>query len=328
MIQQILDTLFEQPDFREKKDYAINVIVRDPLLIKIFFKHDNAYFIKAASTQISDSTGSCSRTADYANTEHAISSAGFQKIMREHAALEECGRLYSGLIPVPVTFAESDQHVILVTRNINHTVVGLSEIFLTTGQIQTFLTGRERIVKPEHMAFHDHVKTLNQALNVLPEYLHQDIQAIRLLHAWDEMLKSFPVIPQHGDLAINNMAKACTGLVLFDWEDYGFVTVPGFDLCVLLASGCNFDLSELILQIENDIYKANQKSFLYPVIDGLGLHASQLLDLILIQLIIFYQLKTQLGYGSDVTANTESLLRQLSRFVLNKDKSDFQHHHQ
>lgn len=325
MIQQILDILFKQPDFREKKDYAINVVVRDPLLLKIFFKHDNAYFIKAASKQISDSTGSRRSNADYANTGHDVSSAGFQKIIREYAALEECSRLYPGLIPVPVTFAESDQHVILATKNINHTVIGLGEIFLTAGQIQTFLTGRERIIKPEHITTHDHVQTFNQALNVLPEYLRQNIQAIRLLRAWDKILKAFPVIPQHGDLAINNMAKACTGLILFDWEDYGFVTVPGFDLCVLLVSGCNFDLSELILQIENDLDKVNQESFIYPIIHGLGLHVSQLLDLILIQLVIFYQLKIQLGYGSDVIGNTESLLSQLSRFVLNKDKNHFEY---
>jgi hypothetical protein len=329
MIQQILDTLFEQHDFREKKDYAINVVVRDPLLIKIFFKHGNIYFIKAAAKQISDNAGSLSGAASSANKKNDASYSSCHKIIREHAALKECGRLYPGLIPVPVVFAESDQHVILVMRNIDHTVTGLTEIFLTAGQIQTFLIGRERMIKPKHaVSSNDHVQTLNRALNVLPGYLQQDIRTIRFRHVWDRMLEAFPVIPQHGDLAINNMAKACTGLILFDWEDYGFVTIPGFDLCILLVSGCNFDLSKLVLLIENDIHKMNETSFLYPIVHGMGIHVSQLLDLIMIQLVIFYQLKTQLGYGSDVIANTESLLKQLSLFVLNKDKNDFEYRQQ
>ncbi len=329
MIQQILDTLFEQHDFREKKDYAINVVVRDPLLIKIFFKHGNIYFIKAAAKQISDNAGSLNGVAGAENTNNDVSSSGFHKIIREHAALEECSRLYPGLIPVPAIFAESDQYVILVTNNINHTVTRLTEIFLTAGQIQTFLAGRERMIKPKHaVSSNDHVQTLNRALNVLPGYLQQDIRTIRFRHVWDRMLEAFPVIPQHGDLAINNMAKACTGLILFDWEDYGFVTIPGFDLCILLVSGCDFDLSKLVLLIENDIHKRNETSFLYPIVHGMGIHVSQLLDLIMIQLVIFYQLKTQLGYGSDVIANTESLLKQLSLFVLNKDKNDFEYRQQ
>jgi Phosphotransferase enzyme family len=327
MIQQILDTLFEQPDFREKKDYAVNVVVRDPLLIKIFFKHDGIYFIKAAAKQISDSASCLSGAIGPANTKNKVSSSGFHKIIREYAALEECSRLYPGLIPVPVIFAESDQYVILVTKNIDHTVTELSDIFSTAGQIQTFLTGRERMVKSMHaVSYNDHVQTLNQALTVLPKYLHQDIQTIRVLHAWDKLLEVLPVIPQHGDLAINNMAQTGTGLILFDWEDYGFVTIPGFDLCILLVSGCNFNLSELILLIENDIHKMNEESFLSPIVHGMGIHTAQLMDLIVMQLVIFYQLKTQLGYGSDVIANTESLLKQLILFVLNKDNNDFEYH--
>lgn len=166
---------------------------------------------------------------------------------------------------------------------------------MTAGQIQTFLAGRERMIKPKHaVSSNDHVQTLNRALNVLPGYLQQDIRTIRFRHVWDRMLEAFPVIPQHGDLAINNMAKACTGLILFDWEDYGFVTIPGFDLCILLVSGCNFDLSKLVLLIENDIHKRNETSFLYPIVHGMGIHVSQLLDLIMIQLVIFINLKPSL----------------------------------
>lgn len=44
-------------------------------------------------------------------------------------------------------------------------------------------------------------------------------------------------MPQHGDFTLNNLAiDESGGLVLLDWEDYGKVQVPYFDLATLLFS--------------------------------------------------------------------------------------------
>lgn len=317
MIQQILDSLFDHQDFTDE-DYAINIVVRDPLLIKIFFKNDSVYFIKAATKQANDSVRLFREFMSRENVKYDALPSGFQKVIREHDAFEKCNKIYPGLTPVPIIFKESDHYVALMTRNLEHTNVNIFELFQARGQLQKFLVGHERMVQIKCVDLGCHVSTFNQALNLLPEYLQQDLQKIRFMRAWDNMLKALPIIPQHGDLAINNVALTPSGLILFDWEDYSFIKLPGFDLCILLASGSNFDLSKLLLLIENDIHKLNQESFLFPIIQGLGISTSQLLDLILVNLVIFYQLKVQLGYGREVIISTENLLKQLSLFVSNK----------
>lgn len=322
VIQQVLNSLFDSQVFFEK-EYALNITVRDPLLIKIFFKNGDAYFIKTAPKQVSDDVKIFKEFINRKIVKYDALPSGFQKVVREHDALEKCNNMYPGLAPVPILLKELDHYVALMTKNLMHTGVNIYELFEVDSQLQKFLIGHERIIDVKNISPEYHVPTFNQALDLLPENLPQHLQRIRFLRNWDKMLKTFPLVPQHGDFAINNIARTSTGFVIFDWEDYSFVKLPGFDLCILLASGCNFNLSKLLSLIEDDIYKMNRDSFLLPIIQALGIKTSQLIDLIMVNLIIFYQLKVQLGYGREIIVNTENLLEQLFLFVLNANNNLF-----
>jgi hypothetical protein len=63
-------------------------------------------------------------------------------------------------------------------------------------------------------------------------------------------MDALPATLQHGDLAINNLATADEKLVIFDWEDFGKASVPGFDLAVLFASAHDFQPSALRIVAE------------------------------------------------------------------------------
>ncbi|HQR40299.1 MAG TPA: phosphotransferase, partial [Blastocatellia bacterium] len=54
-------------------------------------------------------------------------------------------------------------------------------------------------------------------------------------------LAELPSQPQHGDFVPNNFGLRDDRLVIFDWEDYGRIDVPGFDLAVLLGSVVDFE---------------------------------------------------------------------------------------
>ena len=60
-----------------------------------------------------------------------------------------------------------------------------------------------------------------------------------LAQAWladglPDSLRRLPPMAQHGDLVLNNLGKSRAGdLVIFDWEDFGAVSVPGLDLFTL-----------------------------------------------------------------------------------------------
>jgi hypothetical protein len=47
--------------------------------------------------------------------------------------------------------------------------------------------------------------------------------------------------PQHGDFVLNNLGLRHEGLVVFDWEDFGKIALPGLDLCTLLVSAIDTD---------------------------------------------------------------------------------------
>jgi len=46
-------------------------------------------------------------------------------------------------------------------------------------------------------------------------------------------VEALPDMPQHGDFTLNNLAWSSGRLVIFDWEDFRRVRLPGFDLFAL-----------------------------------------------------------------------------------------------
>ena len=51
-----------------------------------------------------------------------------------------------------------------------------------------------------------------------------------------ELTKAMHSCPQHGDFVLNNIGISSNGLVLFDWEDFGRILLPGIDIYSLLIS--------------------------------------------------------------------------------------------
>ncbi len=316
MIQQILDFLFEQPEFPSPHDdYVVNVIVREPVLIHVFFKNGVNYFVKVAKKP-SDAGLRLHREFVLDETvEQKNVPSSLQRIGREYDASVVCSEWYPDLVPAPILFRESDHHVVLVTQGIKHSVVNLDAILQAKPDfrrpIQHFLIGKERMMRAGEGEPHDQVLVFEQALSYLPPHLLESIKKIRQAHDWDTMLARLPAIPQHGDLAVNNIGLTHAGFVLFDWEDYAYTKLPGFDLCILLVSGCGFDAEKLTALIDNDSHQAGDDSFLQPIMAGLNVSVSQLHDLMLIQLVIFHQLKCHYGYSAKIIATTINMLAQL-----------------
>lgn len=320
MIQHILDFLFSQPEFSNKNENCMmNILAREPALIHIFFTDGTNYFIKVATEHIVNSAQKQEETTPNKFTEDKSLFSSVRRIGREYDALVKYSEIYPSLLPEIIFFRKFDRHAILVTKGIKHSAVNLNDILRAKlsirRQIQHLLIGRDRIISTDKNELNNLALVLDHALNSLPAYLLQNFQKIRLAHDWDEMLVTLPLIPQHGDLAVNNFGLTSTGLVLFDWEDYAFINTPGFDLSILLVSGCRFDISKLVSLIENDFNQSHNNSFLQPIIEGIGIKPSQFYDLMLINLIIFYQLKCQHGYGKDIIDSTENALKVLSASI-------------
>lgn len=235
----------------------------------------------------------------------------------EAQALKENEPNYGEIMPQLLAFDHDDDFTFLIMEGLTLTKVNLQDIFLTSensaGLMQRFLTGNDRIINAKQGQVNSFYDILQEAIENLPEYLCQQYQNIKKKRKWQEFLKDMPVIPQHGDLGLCNIGQTNEGLVVFDWEDFAIINIPGFDLSVLLIDGCNYDKSNLE-RLADDIYGQNNKDrhFLSVVLMGLKIDQYHFFDLIMINIIIFYSLKCQLGYGSEIIDLCEAILRDLA----------------
>jgi aminoglycoside phosphotransferase (APT) family kinase protein len=108
-----------------------------------------------------------------------------------------------------------------------------------------------------------------------------------------------PHIQQHGDFVMNNLGATRAGLVVFDWEDFGRVALPGLDLCTLVASDTGFSADQLRAITRGDNRLAPAYAQLIdrscPLI---GLTPQLFRQLIPLYLVIFLDLKR--GYGKTI----------------------------
>jgi hypothetical protein len=109
-------------------------------------------------------------------------------------------------------------------------------------------------------------------------------------------LDGLPHIQQHGDFVMNNLGATRAGLVVFDWEDFGRVALPGLDLCTLVASDTGFSADQLraIMRGDNRLAPAYAE-----LIDRscplIGLTPQLFRQLIPLYLVIFLDLKRRYG---------------------------------
>lgn len=115
-----------------------------------------------------------------------------------------------------------------------------------------------------------------------------------------------PCISQHGDLVLNNLARASDRLVIFDWEDYGATALAGLDICLLSVSllGMNAAGAKVIQQTDDPSGRAWE--FAYEACAVSGLAYPTFRTLIPVYLLAFRYLKR--NYGVEIRARMDDML--------------------
>jgi len=140
-----------------------------------------------------------------------------------------------------------------------------------------------------------------------------DTNCAAIVGAWmaTPSIDALPHIRQHGDLVLSNLGLTRAGLVVFDWEDFGQVALPGLDICTLLASDTQFNAATL-----RAIMDASG-----PLPDGyavlldrgcraIGLEPELFRQLLPLYLVIFLDLKRD--YGSAIARTVRNLVHELA----------------
>ena len=127
-----------------------------------------------------------------------------------------------------------------------HVLASQAEQFRAVTATMTESRGEARAVKNGLIAFF--VRQAQQALASVQDRSTGWLEQVEAYYAVHELapvarrtlekvrtrLGEWPATCQHGDLVMNNLGLRPTGsLIIFDWEDFGAVALPGLDLFTL-----------------------------------------------------------------------------------------------
>ena len=214
----------------------------------------------------------------------------------EYDSLSNASRLFPRHAPEPLGRYFKNDREIIVLRGISHRPVSARSIasdkHALVRQISGFFEAASvsaRVVKPvdSHRAY----------LRQLQERTTEPACAA-IVREWvaTERIDDLPHIGQHGDFVLNNLGLTDTGMVVFDWEDFGRITFPGLDLCTVLASDMELNADRLRAMIGGDgALPDNYARLLAKSCPVIGLTPQLFRQLIPLYLVIFLDLKKDYG---------------------------------
>jgi hypothetical protein len=220
------------------------------------------------------------------------------------------------LVPEPLLFQRTDSLEIAIWRGVEHMPIdprrwSRRQVSAVRHGLALYMErGLSGLSVDDHVP--PHASTLDQALTrvraalphldgFLPDGLAGGDAINRLPHVW-----------QHGDFWYGNLGLCGNSLVVFDWEDFGEVTLHGHDIAVFLASTLNFAPRTVKI-----LFDTGKPSYLDGIISDfcrpLGMDREDFVRLFPAFLVVFLDLKLQRDYGGLVIRLMADLLEGLHR---------------
>lgn len=206
-------------------------------------------------------------------------------LLNEYVSLQKAYHVLPEYIPYPHGLYQCGSHQLMITQGICH---------------QPMIRGRKDLTRQEQTnlySFFSRCHTyfqLSVPLNSMLELFEHTTPYIQSI--LPEIL-SYPGIAQHGDLALTNIGINKAGLVVFDWEDFGSVTFPLYDMTVFLCSFYDFKM-DIIFDVLNS--KTRMQSLVKAVLKDVDIVLSTYKRWIPVHLALFSMMKSKLGYSAQV----------------------------
>lgn len=120
-------------------------------------------------------------------------------------------------------------------------------------------------------------------------------ERVRAPEVW-EAVRALPNVAQHGDFVLGNLAWANNRLIVFDYEDFGRIQLPGFDLATLFLSLFEFEADAVRRFLASDDAQLDTLvPWLRPSCASLGLTLDTMRRLLPVYLTAFVSLKQNYG---------------------------------
>jgi hypothetical protein len=223
---------------------------------------------------------------------------------------------YSALpefVPEPIAFGASRGLFLLASQGVPHVRLTMRSVRRSADRLSE---GIGEYVRRSAAAFthtepcSEHPEELEKIIGDLQDLELAAVLRCHMQRLDMERLRLLPHTRQHGDLVANNIGLTRRTPVLFDWEDFGRVQLPGFDVALLLVSFLNFDAVRLKHWFERNEPR-ELDGIVTTAVDHLGIGRSTLWMWLPVYLAHFLHLKTAFGYRTAIRDQVRGLLEDL-----------------
>jgi hypothetical protein len=222
---------------------------------------------------------------------------------------------YPSFVPRPLGHRARNEWNMMVTEGVHHVVIRRSEVLrprwrgagVLQQQLWSYFASRrsqsDAVAAPQEqselldrLAAHFDSSPLARVANTC------------ITRAVALGAESIPGRPQHCDFVRNNIGRAGSRLVVFDWEDYAKISLPGLDICTLCLSllGGGDDAVRAMMLSERGGLDAAGVAFLEQACKGQGIEPALFRRLVPLYLLVFLYLKR--NYGPSVRQRIAALL--------------------
>jgi hypothetical protein len=270
--------------------YYINITTGDSLSIAAFVDDERFYQLKASE---------------------------FIDLGKQYDDYRRAWSDYSAYVPRPLGYCARDGWSIMVSEGVPHVAIRRADVLRSrwrgagdlAAQLWTYFGSRP---------CHGDVLSENDGQDALVSRLAAHFSSSGLSRVADACItqatalgiESMATRPQHGDFVLNNIGRAGDRLVVFDWEDYGKVSLPGLDIFTLCFSMLEGAGDALHSMMRPDIRLAPAAAvFLERACGGQGIDLAMFRRLAPFYLLVFLYLKR--NYGASVQHRLTALLSKL-----------------
>jgi hypothetical protein len=229
-------------------------------------------------------------------------------LREEYEALRIAHKAIPENVPPPVGLYQKAGLEILICRGIRHQKVRSLQGKIIQKEIEAILKGSKVFFREENPPF-PHMQQVMSACDHFGKHPLSIAMRDWLGHLNPGLINSLPHIKQHGDLTLYNMGVAGDKLIIFDWEDFGKINIPGFDLCCLAVNSVTrFSPARVERISERSAYPKEVMDIIACYCKELPLDQETFFNLYPVYLFCFLYLKHRYAYSPEIIKIGEKLL--------------------
>lgn len=242
-----------------------------------------------------------------------VKAAEFIPLADEARVYADAFSRHGEYMPEPLGFTTCEGWELLISEGVEHRPLHPNPLVHAPGasrvtrEIWRYFAAASRAPRDDdpHHAHESLLARLRQTF--------RDSQFAPLVAQWSSAvalreLAALGAVAQHGDFVANNLGMTRRGLRVFDWEDFGKVSLPGFDVCTLAVSLVNEIAPDAVMRRDGPL-ASRVEAFVAPACKPIGIDLDLFWRLVPLYLLAFLHLKQ--GYATGVR---DRIARLLDRF--------------